>query len=426
MNKTLRALLARKDKLIKDMRAVTDTAAAEERDLTEAEASQFNAFKADLDAAQAAIEREYTLIAAESGQAAAAALGASVTEGIEQDPKRGFASMGDFARAVARAETQGVVDDRLRFAAAPSSPANEGSGADGGFAIPPAFSTDLWRLSLGEDSLIPLTQNTEVTGNSMIFPKDESTPWGGSGVQAYWANEAKAATESRPQLGADAMVLHKLFCLVPVSNEMLDDGFAVGSYLTEVAPERITWKSNEAILFGDGVGKPLGALSGKSSPLVVVSKESGQAANTVVNANLSKMVSRLLVGQLKNAIWIANPDVLPPLEAMTVGNFPIFLPNGNAADGSYGMLKGRPLFLSEHAKALSAQGDLSLLSLKGYRTITKAGGLQTATSMHLYFDADAMAFRFTFRINGKPILSKAVTPPNSSNTRSHFVQLEAR
>jgi hypothetical protein len=69
---------------------------------------------------------------------------------------------------------------------------------------------------------------------------------------------------------------------------------------------------------------------------------------------------------------------------------------------------------------------LNLLSLNGYRTITKAGGVQTATSMHLYFDADATAFRFTFRLNGKPILSKPVTPPKSSVTRSHFVSLAAR
>ena len=133
-----------------------------------------------------------------------------------------------------------------------------------------------------------------------------------------------------------------------------------------------------------------------------------------------------MVGELKSAIWISTPDLLPQLEAMTVGQFPVYLPNTNLAESPYGMLKGRPLVLSEHASAFSSQGDLSLVSLRGYRTITKAGGIQTDTSMHLYFDADATAMRIRFRINGAPILSAPVTPPKSGNTRSHFVTLGAR
>ena len=111
---------------------------------------------------------------------------------------------------------------------------------------------------------------------------------------------------------------------------------------------------------------------------------------------------------------------------MTVGNYPVYLPNNTMEGAPYGMLKGRPLLLSEHANAFSSKGDINLVSLNGYRTITKAGGIQTATSMHLFFDADATAFKVTFRLNGSPILSKPVTPPKSSNTRSHFVAMGAR
>lgn len=425
MNKKLRELHARKAATIEAMRAITTKAEGEGRDLSAEEIAAFDDHKAKLEAANASIERETILVAEEARIETNRVLGSQVTENIENDPKRGFKSFGEFAKATAQAQISGVVDKRLRFnAAAPTTFGNESTGADGGFAIPPEFSTDIWRLSLGEDSLIPLTQNTEVTGNSMIFPKDETTPWGGSGVQTYWQAEAAAGAQSKPQLSSDALVLQKLMALVPVTNEMIDDGFAVGSYLSQVAPERITYKVNEAILFGDGVGKPLGALS--SSARIIQAKDGSQATGTISNTNLSNMVSRLLVGQLKNAIWIGNPDILPYLEAMSVGNYPIYLPNNNVADGSYGMLKSRPLLLSEHAAAASSQGDINLLSLKGYRTITKANGIQTATSMHLYFDADATAFKFTFRINGKPILSAPVVPPKSSNTRSHFISLAAR
>lgn len=422
MSKKIRELNAKKATLVQSARAITDKASAEARDLTTEEAAQFDGLKAQIDSASAALDRERELVAHEAQLGIQSALGITVTDNIEKDAKRGFRSFGDFAAAVAGASIGGGVDQRL--AAAPTNFGNESNGADGGFAIPPEFSAEIWRLSLGEDSLIPMTQNTEVSGNSMIFPKDESTPWGGSGIQAYWQSEASAANQSKPVLGTETLVLHKLMALVPVTNELIADGFAIGSYLQNTAPERITWKANEAILFGDGIGKPYGALN--SDAVVIQAKDTNQATNTLSSANISNMVSRLLVGELKNAFWLGNPDILPPLEGLSVGNYPIFMPGMTAANAPYGMLKGRPLMLSEHAAAFSSQGDLNLLSLNGYRTITKAGGIETATSMHLYFDADATAFRFTFRMNGKPILSKPVTPPKSTNKRSHFITLAAR
>ena len=426
MNKKLRALLDKKTKLLAEARGITTKAEGEGRDLSAEEQTQFDGIMAQVNAANTSIDNERALIANEAQVAIAGVTDFHVTDNIEQDPRRGFNSLGEFAKAVAQArDPNKAIDNRLGFnAAAPTTFGNEAAGADGGFAIPPQFSSDIWRLSLGEDSLIPLTQNTEIAGNSMIFPKDETTPWGGAGVQAYWQAEAAAANQSKPALGSEALVLQKLMALVPVSNEMIDDGFAIGSYLTGMAPERITYKANEAILFGDGIGKPLGALN--AAARIIQAKDSGQATATLTSTNVSNMVTRLIAGELKNAIWIGNPDILTALEAMTVGNYPIFLPNQNAANGSYGMLKGRPLQLSEHAAAFSSQGDLNLLSLKGYRTITKAGGIQTATSMHLFFDADATAFKFTFRMNGKPILSAPIVPPKSSNTRSHFISLAAR
>lgn len=89
-------------------------------------------------------------------------------------------------------------------------------------------------------------------------------------------------------------------------------------------------------------------------------------------------------------------------------------------------MKGRPIVLSEHASPFSSQSDISLLDLSYYRSITSRGGIQTATSMHVYFDADATAFRTTFRVDGGPKIENAITPPKSTNKRSPFVTLAAR
>ncbi len=453
MNKKLRELQAKKAAAAKGKvdslnaaRAILDKAAAESRDLSETEKEDFNRHKAaaeaksgEIENIQASIDLEHDLIAA-----MAAAGGTTVeipgngsditvTDRGAADLRGGFRNRGEFFQAVFNAgmsaSTGRPVDQRLRgpAAAAPAIFGNEAAGADGGFAIPPEFSQEIWRLSLAEGSLVPFTANTEVTGNSMVFPKDETTPWGGTGVQAYWRGEGPALTGSKPQLGTNMLRLHELTVLVPVTNELLEDAPALGSYLMPLASERIQWRTNESILFGTGSNQPRGCLN--SNALVVVAKESSQATQTILQPNISKMRSRLKTGELKNAIWIGNPDILPALEGMTVGNIPIFLPPGTGIRESYdGTLNGRPLLLSEHASAFSAQGDLSLVALSGYRTITKAGGIETATSMHIYFDANATAFRFIFRIDGEPIISQPITPPagKSSNTRSYFVALGAR
>lgn len=425
----VRQLKAKKSDHVKAAQAINDIT---DRDLTVEEQTALAGHMASIKTLNQQIENAEALANEQAGMDAGGVEikpGARIETEDNQaaDPTRGFRSFGDFARAVANSSLMGSTDRRLTIgAAAPgNTTTNESNGPDGGFLVPPQFSQEIWRLSLEEDSLIPLTENTEVSGNSMIFPKDETTPWGGSGVQAYWQIEAAAATASKLALSTEALVLHKLMCLVPVTNELISDAAAIGSYLNQVAPGRITWKANEAILFGDGVGKPLGCLNSATGPLITVAKESGQVTQTFDPKNLSKMVSRLIAGQLKNAVWIGNPDILPALEALTLGQYPIFLPSQSVEGNSYGMLKGRPLWLSEHANAFSSAGDLNLVSMKGYRCITKAGGIQTDTSMHLYFDADATAFRFIFRLNGKPIMSQPIATPKG-NTRSHFVAMGAR
>jgi len=432
MSKNLRELQARKAKHVAAMRSIADKANTEARDLTDDESTAFDTEKAALAGVNKSIEREEALIEAERSAGVVIRDGAdigSLEDNKAKDGKRGFKSFGEFASSVRAAANPNVNRDaRLSInAAAPGTFNNEAGGADGGFLIPPEFSASIWNMALSEGSLIPLTDNTEVTGNSMTFPKDETTPWGGSGVQAFWQAEGTAPNTSKVQLGLDTLRLHKLMCLVPVTDELLSDGAALGSYLNNQAPERMQWKANEAILFGTGVGQPQGCLN--SSALVVVAKETGQATQTIMQPNISKMRSRLKTGELKNAVWVGNPDILPALEGLTVGNIPIFLPPGTGLREAYdGTLNGRPLILSEHASAFSAQSDLSLLSLKGYRTITKAGGIETATSMHLYFDQALTAFRFMFRIDGQPIPKAPITPPTgkSTNTRSYFVTLGAR
>ena len=431
---------------IAGMRALTDKAEAEDRDLTADEQAKFAALKEQSTGLKARIERAQALELDEAGlsnNAVEAVAGNAVTipanaritidENSAADPKRGFHSLGDYAKAVylaAGAQRTGAgMDKRLApLAAAPGTYGNEAVGADGGFLVPPEFSRSVMTLSLEEQSLLSLSDNMPVEGNGMSLPKDETTPWGSNGVRAYWQSEGQAATATKPVFGRADLRLKKLMALVPMSEELMADATALNAYLTPNMARSIRWKTDEALLFGTGAGTPLGAFT--SAAAITVEKENGQGTGTLLAANLAKMLARLMPGSYGRSVWLLNNDVLPALFMLTLGNYPIYLPAGAPVGGiqgsPYGSLLGRPIIVTQHAKSFSSEGDVNLVDMSHYQAITKASGIETATSMHLYFDADAVAFRSTFRIDGQPKIAAPVNPQNGSATLSPFVRLGAR
>ena len=425
--KNIRILQARKAAAIQSAKGINDGAV--DRDLTADETAQFDAHMAEAKSLDARIARAQDLAAQDVGSSVDI-IGShiTVTENMANDPKAGFASVGDFMKSVhvaSSAQRNGVaVDKRLLIgAAAPGTFANEGAGADGGFLIPAEFSKSLFTLSITDSALLPLTDEVQILGNSMGFPSDITTPWGTNGVRAYWQGEASQAQATKPVFGLTQLRLKKLMALVPVSDEMLDDGAALASYLPKKIGASIQWKANEAILFGTGGGLPAGAMN--SGAVVTVAKDSGQATNTLTALNLANMIARLPEGSFPNAVWIINNDVLPALFTLMLGTIPMYLPA--CIKGSpYGTLLGRPIMVSQHANTFSTQGDVMLADFSYYQSLSKVGGPQTATSMHLYFDADATAFRTTFRMDGQSKLAAAISPAKGTAKLSPFVQLGAR
>lgn len=439
MNARLRSLLGKKDALVKACAAITDApegdGEGDDRELSAEQRETFDASMAKIKTLNEDIEREREL--------AAAALvapgidlddGPSITGGeplILKDPKHGFAHFGEFLGAVRRSGKNFAqpADERLAIvAAAPTTYGSEGVGADGGFLVAPEFGSTIFQLSLEEDAILPLTDNQEIGGNRITYPKDETTPWGTDGIRARWEAEAAAATETKPVLGFTEHKLHKLIALVPVTDELLEDATAMGSFVETGMGRSIRWKTNDAFVNGTGVGQPLGILNAPA--LVSVAKDTAispdQAADTLLTSNVAAMFARMLPGSLARARWMHNMDVIPQMITLTLANQPIYTAPGGLPQAPAGMLLGRPLMPSQHCQTLGDLGDIYFVDWSQYRSVTKSGGIRTATSMHLFFDADAMAFRATFRVDGQPKLAAAVTPANGSNTLSPFVTLAER
>lgn len=344
----------------------------------------------------------------------------------ERSKTHGFKTQGEYFKAVQLAASSNLmrVDERLRAAAA-GTISTEGVGQDGGFAVPPEFRNAILERAFGEDSLIGRADPIPLQGNSITFPADMTTPWDSSGgIQALWEGEANPYTQSKVKLEGVTTKLQKLTALVPVSDELLEDASALGGYIERKAPEKIDFKLSYALVWGNGVGMPLGFMNAPC--LVSVAAEGSQTTDTINATNVAKMYSRMPWQLRKNSIWLVHADAEPQLDLMTVGQVPVYMPPGGMADTPLGRLRGRPVIPHEVCETVGDLGDIMYVDMTSYLAVKKASGLKAQTSIHLWFDQDLVAFKFTLRVGGQPWWSAAITPRDGSSTRSPFVTLQSR
>jgi len=347
----------------------------------------------------------------------------------EPDPERthGFHDLGEFAVAVRNAHG-GPADERLAYTPPGAAPTNyhqeRGGSAGEGYSVPPQFREAIYELVFAEPDLMTYCLREPTTSNQVKIIADETTPWGSTGVQANWRGEGAQMSASKMAEKEVSVDLHELYAFVIASDDLLEDAPRLSGRLSNGAASAIRWKASEAVMTGTGSGQPDGYFGHASE--VVVAKEAGQAADTVVALNVANMFARSL--NPMRSVWIAHQSILPQLMTMVIGNQPIWTPaNAGFRDAPGGFLLGRPVLFSNHAKTLGDKGDIQFLDLgDGYYLPEKTGGIKFAESMHLYFDYAMQAFRWRFRLGGRPLLSGPVSPANGAATLSHFVQLAER
>lgn len=345
----------------------------------------------------------------------------------KKEEKRGFATFGEMAQAIAlRAD-----DPRLHEYRA--SGLNEAVPADGGFFVQKDFTNQLIKAAFdtgvcaAKCRRFPLTSSA----NGIKIPAvNETSRADGSrrgGVRGYWANEAATVTASDPAFSQVELTLNKLFCLGYITEELLQDAGALEVILNQMFAEEIGFKLDDAIINGDGAGKPLGIMNAPC--LVTVAKETGQAADTVIFDNIVKMWSQLHAPSRGNAVWYINQDVEPQLYGMSLsvgtGGVPVYMPANGIAGAPYSTLFGRPVIPIEQCDTVGDLGDIILADMGQYYLIDK-GGVQAASSIHVKFIYDEMTYRMTYRVDGQPAWKSAITPYKSSNTLSPFVTLAER
>ena len=351
-----------------------------------------------------------------------------------QGSPRRFRSFGEQMQAVIRAsQPGGTVDQRLMQTRAVMGMA-EGMPSDGGFLVQTDFATELLKRTYETGQVASRCRRIGISANAnglKIPAIDETSRADGSrwgGVRAYWTAEAGDKANATPSFRQLELSLKKLTGLAYATDELLADASALENVLMQAFSEEFGFKLDDAIINGDGAGKPMGVLV--SSALVSVLKEAGQPAATLQPENLIKMWSRCYARSRLNAVWFVNQDIEPQLFTMGIqvgtGGGTVYMPPGGLSGQPYGTLFGRPVIPIEQCATLGTKGDILLADMSQYILIDK-GGIQSASSIHVRFVNDESVFRFVYRVDGLPIWQSPLTPyKGSANTQSPFVSLDTR
>lgn len=424
MKKILEMKAKREDARLKAM-AVLNKAEAEDRFLSEEEQKDIDKYEEEIRAWDESIGRAEKLLAIEPEDRSSEKPEVKPTPA--KDNEKRFSSFGEQLMAAYRAAMPGgKVDERLSTRAA--SGLNESTPSDGGFLVQQDFVTELLKRTYETGILASKVKKIPISTNAngmKINAIDEDSRANGSrwgGVQTYWEGEADEITASKPKFRQMELSLKKLTGLCYATDELLQDAAALEAVIRQAFAEEFGFKIDDAILSGSGEGEPLGILN--SGAIVTVAKEASQT-DIITVENLIKMWNRLWSRSRANAVWYINQELEPYLYTLKIGDKPVYIPAGGLSEKPYGTLFGRPVVPIEQCSAAGEVGDIILADIGQYLLIDK-GGVKSASSIHVRFLYDENVFRFIYRVDGKPIWTKPLTPYKGSATVSPFVTLAKR
>jgi HK97 family phage major capsid protein len=346
----------------------------------------------------------------------------SQKEGFESDPKAGFKTPNEFFKAIAQNKGQAGSDHRLKFlAAAGSDEHNTVDGQYGGFAVPEGFYSETLKTAPEMDPTAGRTRNlpmdAPVVNINARVDKDHSTSVVG-GLTVGRRAEMNAASSSRQSMEQITLKVNALNGLSYATDELVNDSPSTIAALLADFPAAFADKEFQEKLDGSGNGEFEGI--NNSPAMLTIAKESGQGAGTIVEKNLTKMMSR--VYGMNSAVWLMNHDALPELTELGGSDKNIW--QANAVDGFAGTVYGLPVFFTEYAKSLGSAGDVMLVNWNEY-LVGEYQGMQSESSIHVRFVEHEQAFRFGKRNDGRGWWRSVLTPKNGS-TKSPFIKLGAR
>jgi len=280
------------------------------------------------------------------------------------------------------------------YAKKASSGQNEGTGADGGYAVPTEYYNQIIG-TLGNYGFVRKNATTIKMGsNSMRVPTLSS------GVTVSWESEGTASAYTKAALSYATLTARKLKALVPITEELMDDNNVnIEQWLVDVVGWRISEEEDRVGLVGStGDGDAFNGILNTAT--VVVTMDSGDTTFAKINADyLSDMIAGLDMKYLPGAQFILSPYVLGLIRKLKDDNSNyIWMPPGLNTPGT---VWGYPYTVHDQMPGSSSSGAATKFLIFGNPKHVLFGDRQDYTISRDYsvlFTSDEIVLKFKERI----------------------------
>ena len=303
----------------------------------------------------------------------------------------------------------------------------EGTPADGGFAVPSEYSRKIHNVSLEKELVMPRAFVQPMISNSIRIPAmeigDHSSNLFGGFTASYVAEEG-TISEADPQFRQMELNAHKLTGMLKFSSELSQDVIGGFDQIIRICGDGLSWYRDKAFLKGSGVGEPMGIQDAACT--ILQSKETGQAADTIIYENLTGMMSKMYAGGFQNSTWVIHQSCIPQLLQLSVavGTGGNVIPVMNERNGSFTILT-RPVVFTEKTNILGDEADVMLCDLSQY-VVGLRSDMRFDTSIHTHFSTDMLLARLIERHDGQPLWNEAMTLEDGTTEVSPFIKLAER
>jgi HK97 family phage major capsid protein len=268
-----------------------------------------------------------------------------------------------------------------------------------------------------------------IQNRTVLLPQPDVTTPRAAGQPPYFggfnmsfALEGNQLAESEPSFKQVELCRWALAGYVIVSRAVLLD-CDVMPWLAPQIAHSVGWLEEYNFFQGNGIGRPMGIINSPASISIT-----RNTANKFLAADAEAMIAKLPPGSYENAVWAMSVSALGANGWAGLTNLVPNLPDLK--------LYGRPVIPTDVLPPLGTKGDVCLVD-PSFCAIAQGGqgvydemegrhdlgDIEIAISEHPKFINMQYIIRVIRRIDGQPILDKALTLGDGTSTASPFVIL---
>jgi HK97 family phage major capsid protein len=415
MSDRLKSLHEQRMRAINEMRAISDKAVAEKRDMTDEELAQHGKLFAEQERAQKLMEAEQRSI--DLAREAAKSQGEKEAEKREGDKGFGRPQASEEYRSAFRSfllgGMNGLTADEVRALSA-------AVGSQGGYTVMPEQMAS--QLIKAVDDVVSIRRlATKIPVNSAaslgVLTLD-SDP-----ADADWTTELAIGSEdSSMALGKRKMVPNPVGKLVKVSNDLLRASQAGKTALPieQFVRDRLAYKfaitQEKAFMTGSGVGQPLGLFTAHADGIPTSRDYStGNTTTAITFDNLRGARYQVKDQYRSRAKWLFNRSAIERIAKLRsdsgagagTGDY-LWEPSNKV--GEPDMLLGNEVISSEYVPATFTSGlYVGMFGDFSFYWIADEMDLMIQRLVELYAATNQTGFIGRMALDGQPVLSEAFT-----------------